>query len=762
MATKLSQLSKTNLQFKDIFCPGFFFLTALFLIIYSFLLQADRQPFLILLVAGLSYLLYLIVQKYGITLKLVVFLVLGWSIWAFWSQKENKLQLEQARSILVYPDQVKIKNGFLMGIASADRQKIAIAGPVKVKRQDDRAYYLTEIDGQLSPIEEPRNRGQFNLKQYYQARNIKQQLKFKSCRLIPVAQRSWRLQFHQLRFHLLQRCLEMPKLLGFFASELILGEKTITETNEILANYQSLGIIHLLSISGLHVGIYTLILSTICYFLKITEKNCFYFCLLLLILLVFLCDFQSGFVRATLMYFWAHFFKFTGRKITSCDLLGLTAICHLFWCPKLFMMTGAILSYILVLGINLSAELAPFKQTIVLNCILTPFLLFYFYQVNLLTVFFNLLAVPYFNYLVLPLSMLNFFCFHLLPIAQLSENILSLTENLLSRLAQSKLGLITLGQIKLWQLFLLVALTILAFLFWQNQQLPRARLAFMALITSYLAFFLTIHFPLWGQVTFIDVGQGDSILITTPLNRKSFLIDTGGKLNFTGHKIQPQFDRLTLHFLRAQGITQLDGVFISHQDADHCGDLSELLRQVKVKKLYLAQGLIDNPNFRKRIKNRLHRTQIVELLAGSSLATSDFKLQVVYPFKAGSGKNEDSLSLLIRIAEKNWLFTGDLDQQGEEKILEKYPALQVDYFKLGHHGSKTASSPKFLAAIKPQLTFISAGVNNRFGHPHPETIQTLRQEGIPYVSTQDYGMITWKYGPSTRPHFEYFLKGKRQ
>ena len=82
-----------------------------------------------------------------------------------------------------------------------------------------------------------------------------------------------------------------------------------------------------------------------------------------------------------------------------------------------------------------------------------------------------------------------------------------------------------------------------------------------------------IHFPLRGQVTFIDVGQGDSILITTPFPRKAYMIDTGGKLNFSGKKVTPQVNRITIPFLKSLGISTLAGVFVSHQDADHVGDL---------------------------------------------------------------------------------------------------------------------------------------------------------------------------------------------
>lgn len=103
------------------------------------------------------------------------------------------------------------------------------------------------------------------------------------------------------------------------------------------------------------------------------------------------------------------------------------------------------------------------------------------------------------------------------------------------------------------------------------------------------------------------------------------------------------------------------------------------------------------------------------------------------------------------------MFTGDLGQDGEKKIMQRMK-LQVDYFKLGHHGSKTSSNPDFLRAIHPKQVFISAGRKNRFGHPHQETLTTLTQQQIPWVSTQDCGMISWYYGGLQSPRFSYFLK----
>ena len=94
---------------------------------------------------------------------------------------------------------------------------------------------------------------------------------------------------------------------------------------------------------------------------------------------------------------------------------------------------------------------------------------------------------------------------------------------------------------------------------------------------------------------------------------------------------------------------------------------------------------------------------------------------------------------------KKFLFSGDLDRADERAVIKKYPSVQADIVKLGHHGSKTASDPQYLSRLHPQLAIISAGRQNRYGHPNQETIQTLKRIGCPFMSTQNRGMITYQY-----------------
>ncbi|TSO26196.1 DNA internalization-related competence protein ComEC/Rec2 [Lactobacillus sp. LL6] len=755
------QLSKISLPFR-ISQPGYLFLLALLMTDLSFGIYQGKsivQKIVIIIIA--CYLVFLILKKYP-TLKIITALafVIGLiSIKIFSTHKD--LQLTANTIVKVYPDQIKIKDNWLSGIGNSNGQKVSISGKVNESQENiiKRGYpiYLTRLSGEINEIEGATNFGQFDYQAYYAAKNIFQKIRFKSCTIETTSVSYWD-KMHYFRFELQQYFKKMPKLLGFFASELILAENNSSDNHDVLDNYRDLGVIHLLSISGLHVGIYTLVIASLCYFFKITQERAFIYTIIILCLEIFLSGGQAGFIRASLTYILGKVFKFKNWKISGIDLLGLTCLVHLLFIPRLFLGIGAILSYILVLGLQLTNNLSNFKQSILLNLFLTPLLLFYFYQVNILTVLFNMLIVPYFNYIVLPITFFNIATFGLTnKFAVNLENILETCEKVIGQISETQAGMLLFGKINWWECLLLLLISA-GLLVCINEKSENKKLNIRIssiIFTIYASIFCLIHFPLRGQVTFIDVGQGDSILITTPLNRHVYMVDTGGKLNFSGEKVNPQINRITIPLLKAQGISRIDGLFVTHQDADHVGDLGPLLEKVQVDKLYMAKGLIDNPSFQKRIYSKVSHTKLVELLAGMQVKEA-INFNVVYPFKSGEGKNEDSLSLTFKVANKRWLFTGDLGQEGEKEIINKFD-IKADYFKLGHHGSKTSSNPEFLAKLKPELVFISAGRKNRFGHPHPETLNTLKSLHIPWVSTQDYGMISWYYG-WRQPKFKTFLE----
>ncbi|WEV44510.1 DNA internalization-related competence protein ComEC/Rec2 [Lactobacillus sp. ESL0684] len=752
----------------EILSPGFLVLTALLLIDLSFLVYqcATKLSVLICLLFAFGLVILILHNYRGLGWVLILLLITS-SLFVKLHQNKTDFIINDQASIKLYPDQVKVEDNWLSGTGKVAGGQVLVSTSITNKQTEQlkqgHQIVLTNLVGDVSPIMPATNYGQFNLKSYYAGKNIWQQVKLKSCEL--TINSGGILDYvHYLRYTLQRYFSKMPKILDFFSNELILGENPSQANQQILDNYRNLGVIHILSISGLHVGIYVLVISSICFYFKLTEKETFICCTMILLIGIFLSNGQAGFVRACLNYLLGQLFKFKKLQIRQYDLLGLTCILHLLIQPRLMMGVGAVLSYTLTFGLVATDKMTNIKQSMFLNLLLTPLLLLYFFQFNLLTVIFNLLIVPYFNWIVMPITFINLVVFAILPdISKLFSLILDYGEIIIGKISATKVGLLTFGKINWWQCLVLLVLS-LALLLYLNDKTKKHKIIrrlSVSLGIFYITLFAMIHFPLTGQVSLIDVGQGDSILITTPFPRRVYLIDVGGKLNFSGKKLTPQVNKITIPLLKAQGIGRINGIFVTHQDSDHVGDLGPILEQVQVDKLYMAQGLLNNPSFQKRINGRINENQIIQLLAGKQVIEPQINFQVVYPFEPGPGKNEDSLSLTFNLAGKRWLFTGDLGQAGEAELMTKYQ-LHADYFKLGHHGSRTASNPDFLQKLHPEKVFISAGRNNRFGHPHPETLATLKKQQIPWASTQDCGMITWTYGKFVKPKFKSFLSVNHQ
>ncbi|MCX8721154.1 MULTISPECIES: DNA internalization-related competence protein ComEC/Rec2 [unclassified Lactobacillus] len=754
---------KINSKF-DVIEPGLFLVAALLLIDCSFLLyQCTTIIAKVVTVLLAVYLCGLVIVKYRKLVFVLLLLLTSFLLANWFTARPSSLSLTKNSVIKLYPDETKLSEDWLSGQGTLNGKKVLVTAKLSQKQiwqaKQGKTIWLSDLQGEINSIEPATNYGQFDAQKYYATKKIWQKVNLKACRI--SFKRTGLIDYlHHLRYQLQRYFQRMPQILGFFSSELILGENPNSANQIILNNYRDLGIIHILSISGLHVGIYTIVITAICSFLKMTEKESFVSCLLVLVIGIFLSKGQAGFIRASLTFVLKQIFKFKKIPIAQYDILGLACIIHLLFDPRLMSGVGALLSYVLALGLEMTNKMSSIKQSIALNALLLPLLLFYFFQFNFLTVIFNIFAVPYFNWIVMPLTFLNLFIFAKLPtISGFFEFILETGEKMIGQISTTQLGLLSFGKINWWQCggLLLVTGGIIVCL---NDGVLLKKIKFIGgLGLLYGLLFCTIHFPLTGQVSFIDVGQGDSILITTPFPRKVYLIDVGGKLNFGKRKFTPQVNKITLPLLKALGINQIDGIFVTHQDADHVGDLGPLLSQIKVKKLYMAAGLIKNPSFAKRIAGHLTTDQLVELIAGDQVIEPQISFNVVYPFKPGPGKNEDSLSLTFKLKNKRWLFTGDLGQEGEKEIMANFH-LRANYFKLGHHGSKTASNPIFLKQLQPEMVFISAGRNNQFGHPHPETIATLRMQHIPYASTQDCGMITWTYSRFASSKFSSFLPVK--
>lgn len=243
---------------------------------------------------------------------------------------------------------------------------------------------------------------------------------------------------------------------------------------------------------------------------------------------------------------------------------------------------------------------------------------------------------------------------------------------------------------------------------------PIKRSLFVGLVFSLLVIFVPYESLTTKSVTFINVGQGDAILIQN--HRSTILIDTGGSAS------QDIALSSLIPYLRTRKINQLDCVIISHDDIDHNGALKSLDANFRVKKI------IDN-----------HQS--------FPLQVGDLTLTSLNDKTPGGADNDNSLVVYLEFIGKKWLFMGDASLKVEQKILSANPNLRADVIKLGHHGSNTSSSHQFLSMIQPEEAIIMVGAKNIYGHPHQEILTRLRQLKIKVRRTDQEGSIMYKsYG----------------
>lgn len=234
------------------------------------------------------------------------------------------------------------------------------------------------------------------------------------------------------------------------------------------------------------------------------------------------------------------------------------------------------------------------------------------------------------------------------------------------------------------------------------------------------------------RVVFLDVGQGDAILIRS-LNGKYALVDGGD---------EGRGKRAILPYFRKNGVLRLERVFLTHYHKDHWGGLIEVLDRVPVETLLLppANRTANCLRFEERIESAKVDRRTVRPGMFFKMG-EDAGLEVLEVPELES-ENDRSIVLLVTFGKIRLLLTGDLSFKGEELLLKKYPhRLRAALLKVGHHGSDYAGGLLFLSQIKPGLAMISVGAKNRFGHPGPETVNRLRSLGMKVFSTDTRGII---------------------
>lgn len=248
------------------------------------------------------------------------------------------------------------------------------------------------------------------------------------------------------------------------------------------------------------------------------------------------------------------------------------------------------------------------------------------------------------------------------------------------------------------------------------------------------------------EVHYIDVGQGDATLIKA--DGHYMLIDAGD--NDKGTRVQ--------NYLQKQGVEKLDYLILTHTDADHIGGADVIINKFPIDTLFLGDYEKDNKTYEELMSAIAYKDLSYSTPeAGTEYALGDAFFTIVAPNRIYDDPNNSSIALMVQNGENSFLFTGDCEEEAEEDILRNGIDIDCDVYKLGHHGSRTASGRAFLESITPEYGVVSCEADNSYGHPHAEPLNNLREMGVQLFRTDEQGSIvaysdgeeiTWNCAPS--------------
>ena len=432
--------------------------------------------------------------------------------------------------------------------------------------------------------------------------------------------------------------------------------------------------------------------------------------------------------------------------IKKLNNMGITLLLFFLVLPHFLLTVGGVLScsYAFLLCLFNFEEMPSFKKSIYMSLVLSlgtlPFLTYYYGTFQPLSLILTAIFSLVFDSFLLPVLTVLFTLSGMVIFSQFNT-LFEWMEFFLTWVQSWGVQPLILGKPSLFQFVSMIFVLVLLFDFWKK---PQFRISLLMIFSLLMVW---VKHPLINEVTVVDVGQGDSIFLRS-MKGETVLIDVGGKVTF-GSKEKWQegnqtsnAEKTLIPYLQARGVSQIDYLVLTHTDTDHIGDLEVVAKRFKIKKICVSEGALTKPSFAKRI--RFLKCPVRTLKAGDKLPMMGSNLQVLYPNKIGDGGNNDSLVLYGKLLGTSFLFTGDLEKEGEEELMTSYPNLKVRVLKAGHHGSKGSSSEAFLDQLKPSLALVSAGENNRYKHPNDETLERFKERHIKVLRTDQDGAIRFK------------------
>ena len=658
---------------------------------------------------------------------------------------------------------------------------------------------IIKVRGKLRQFEEAANKGNFDSRKYYLPLGFYGKIEAGTIEVINSEYSGIRQGLYELRMVIIERleklCSDNKGIFSIINNKngiigaIILGDKTDLDS-DIKELYSVSGIAHILAISGLHISFIGMAIYRL-----LRRRFRFLFSAAVSIPVVLSFGIMSGFgistIRAIIMFILKIIGEVLGRKydaITAISLAGLVLLVQnpFVVCNSGFQMSfGAIIAIVLILPIveeilNTDNKIIKvLSANFTISLVMNPILAWNYYELPTFSFLLNIVVVPLMSVVIVS-SIVGIFCSCIMfgfgkAVIFPGCGILELYTFLCNIINKSSVASIVVGQPKVTIIIVYYAILLVVLFGLKNirtkytraekerniikketglvlekkakkerrikGQNVKLRLACIAgfLLLNYLIYYI----PNPGfYITFINVGQGDGILIHGD-NGTKVMVDGGS----TSEKQVAK--NCIVPYLKAEGIGTIDYSIITHTDKDHISGILEILEnnnsnRIRIKNLVMPDINMKDDTYNELIeKAKLKKINVLYIKKGDTLSLGKTKIKCIYPetTTTASDKNDYCTVLSVKNKTSKILLTGDISKEIEEKIKDD---IEENYtvLKVAHHGSNYSSSEKFLKKVNPKYSIISVGKNNSYGHPGNETMERLRKQGGVIYRTDEKGGIT--------------------
>lgn len=635
------------------------------------------------------------------------------------------------------------------------------------------------VHGSLQKFSPATNPGQFDEKLYYQIENIDYKMIAKDINMVNA---DYSL-FHQFLYDMKRKLSTVyQEILGDREAgaviAMLLGEKSLLD-EELKELYQDNGISHVLAISGLHVSLFGMAVNRLQKLLRVPKAPAAVLSILVIYCYGIMTNFSVSTNRAVVMMTIYLLSGLLGKTYDMLSGIALSAFIILLQNPMQLLSAGFQLSYGAVLGIAILSpvfsKLYPQANSFLKGLFVSisahvgtlPFVLYYFYQFPLYGIIVNLIILPFVTVLMIASIMAGIIGLIWLPLGIFvvgsAYYILRFYQWVCSLSSRLPANLITTGRPT--QLQLIIYLLLVSVFVWLGCKYKKRWSLLILLAASFLLLLPNQKSNL--SITFLDVGQGDGIYIQSD-SGTTYLIDGGSSdvKHLGKYILEP--------FLKINGKQRLDYAIVTHPDEDHINGLQELMEagninigclllpdvSPKEEALVILEELAEEKNI-----------PVQYLSRGDVFRDGKLQFLCLHPYPGFRATNSNSYSMVLGVSYGSFdlLLTGDLEKAGEEGLIKYldsvrtgvgerdmirvqgrskfvsqllYPTVDYDILKVAHHGSKYSTREDFLKLVKPEISIISCGKDNRYGHPHKELLDRLELARSQVEITYETGAIT--------------------